>query len=175
MKKIMRLMWVLPLLLFCTLPLQGRAWQWEDDREANTDMQKDKVERIIEKYSNSKYVECVQISPKLLAKLSGAKNTDNLVKNISGLNILSLSKKDSDSRRVCEAFMGEIKEAIKSGYSDLLNIKSNGERVNIYIEDKNSQVVMLIESDDEFSVLNIDGSITNEIIKAVMSGEIKIK
>lgn len=175
MEKIIKFKLIIPLMLLFVLPLQGSAWYKRSCLEMDYDMQIDKIERIIEKYSSSKYVESVKISPKLLAKLSGAKNTDNLIKNVSGLNILSLKKDSEESRKVCNVFTDEIKDAIKKGYSELITIKSGGDNINIYIEDKNAQVVMLIDNNSEFSVLCIDGSITTDIIQAVMNGDIKMK
>lgn len=174
MKQMVTFKLIIPLFMLFALPMQGSAWYEGNDRETTSDFQLDKVARVIEKYANSQYGDNIKISSSLLAKLSGAKNTDNLVKNISGLNILTISKGTPDSKKVCEEFMHEIKGAIKNGYSNLMNIKSKGNDVDVYMEDKNSQVIMLIDGPEEFTVLNIDGVITSEIIKAVMNGDIKI-
>lgn len=174
MKQTITFRWIIPMFMLFILPVQGNAWHERDYREATSDFQMDKVARVIEKYANSQYGDNIKISSSLLSKLSGAKNTDNLVKNITGLNILSVSKSSPDSKRVCEEFKNEIKGAIKNGYSNLMSIKSKGNDVEVYMEDNNSQVVMLIDSPEEFTVLNMDGVITSEIIKAVMNGDIKI-
>ncbi|MEG0518423.1 MAG: DUF4252 domain-containing protein [Bacteroidales bacterium] len=174
MKQTVTFKWMIPVFMLFILSIQGNAWHEGDYRETTSDFQMDKVARVIEKYANSRYGDNIKISSGLLSKLSGAKNTDNLVKNITGLNILSVSKSSPDSKKVCEAFKSEIRGAIKNGYSNLMNIKSKGNDVDVYIEDSNSQIVMLIDSPEEFTVLNMDGVITSEIIKAVMNGDIKI-
>lgn len=166
MKKLLQFWGIILFAVLCTIPVPGSAYD---------ELQLDKMERVIDKYSRSKYAECVDISPALFRQLSGAKNTDKLVENISGLKILVLGKKDRDARIVATTFEGEAKNALKNGYSRLMNVNSDGNMVSIYMEDSSKQIIMLVDSEDEYSLISIDGNITGEIIKAIMDGDIKIK
>lgn len=166
MKKLLKLGWIVLFGMVYFIPVQGNAYY---------ELQLDKMERVIDKYSKSKYAECVDISPVLLRQLSGAKNTDKLVKNISGLKILVLGRSDDDARIIADTFVREAKNALKNGYSRLMNANSDGKTVSIYMEDSSKQIIMLVDSEDEYSLISIDGNITGEIIKAIMDGDIKIK
>lgn len=166
MRKLLKRGWIILFGMLYFIPFSAAAYDG---------LQLDKMTRVIDKYSGSKYAECVDISPVLLKQLSGARNTDKLVKNISGFKILVLGKKDRDARIIADAFEREAKNALKNEYSRLMNVSSDGNTVSIYMEDSSRQIIMLVDSEDEYSLIAIDGNITGEIIKAIMDGDIKIK
>lgn len=142
---------------------------------ASDNMQRESIERIIEKYSKSKYAESVDISPTLLKQLSGAKNTDQLLRDVSGFRLVVIGKTSEESSKLCKSLEQETRNALQKEYSRLMNINSGGSQVAIYMEENSKQMVMLINAENDFTVMLIDGTITQELIKAVMDGEIKIK
>lgn len=152
--------------LFCTTVLKGSPTEI---------MQRENIERIMERYSQSKYAESVDISPTLLKQLSGAKNTDKLLNGVSGFRLLVLSKQGSEALKLAGLLEKEAKEALQKEYSRLMSIHSGGDRVSLYIEEASKQMVMLIDAENDLTLMIIDGSITQELIKAVMDGDIKIK
>ncbi len=160
------------LLLICILGYSGSA---KAGGSYNPELQHDRIELIISKFQESIYVESVEISPLLLRKLSEAESTRNLLKDMTGIRIMVFKKYDRKRGEVCSAFSEELKQALKQGYSKLMSAKSDGESVNIYLEDKSSQVIMLIDNSNEFTLMTIDGCITEGVIKSVMSGEIRLK
>lgn len=142
---------------------------------ASDNMQRESIERIIEKYAKSKYAESVDISPALLKQLSGAKSTDKLLSGVSGFRLVVIGKTGEEASKLSKSLEQETRNALQKEYSRLMSINSEGSQVSIYMEENSKQMVMLINAENDFTVMLIDGTITQELIKAVMDGEIKIK
>lgn len=138
---------------------------------------------IYNKYSDSKDVSAVYISPtmfKLIGQLpdldvemaDGEKmNVAPLMRSFDGFYLLDMPDKSGAA-----AFKQDVQSLIKSGHFEMLmEAKDNGSTVKMYItgKDKISSLVMLAESDGSVQFICLEGYMDRKDFETLIAKSIK--
>ena len=138
---------------------------------------------IYNKYSDSKDVSAVYISPtmfKLIGQLpdldvemaDGEKmNVAPLMRSFDGFYLLDVQDKSGAA-----ALKQDVQSMIKSGHFEMLmEAKDNGSTVKMYIigKDKISSLVMLAESDGSVQFICLEGSMDRKDFESLIAKSIK--
>ncbi|NOZ34783.1 MAG: DUF4252 domain-containing protein [Chlorobi bacterium] len=90
------------------------------------------------------------------------KDLKHLLKNIDNLNFFIAENSNTD-------LLSELNNYLpKSNYKDVMIINDSGSKISFKARERNnsiSEIIMLIEDDNEFVVMNIEGSFTHEELK----------
>ncbi len=144
----------------------------------------DPILSIFNKYEDKDGVESITISPSLLGLMKTGKTNDkktqDLVAKILGLRILSISDKaDQKENPLREQLLAELKPVLNKDYEQFLKVKSEGDRVELYIKknagknsNQNSALLFITSESRSVTVMHLAGIIDKELIDAVMNGEI---
>ena len=146
----------------------------------------DPVLKIFDKYEDREGVESITISPALLGLMkngnSGDKKTQELISKITGLRILKLTDGGAGNkgRANREALTTELQNVVKTGFEQIMKVKSVNERVELYVRHKPdckdcmSALLFIASEENSLSVMHLAGTIDKTVIDAVMNGEIGI-
>ena len=158
-------------ILMCPLIAYGQ-------REA---VAEDPVIKIFNKYEERDGVESITISPALLGLMRNGRTNDqktkDLISRITGLRIITISDgSDGRGRANREALAGELQAAVKNGFEEIMQVRTAGERMELYIRDRDSTGALLFitSNANSITVMHLAGTIDKVLIDAVMSGEIGI-
>ncbi|MBR2457684.1 MAG: DUF4252 domain-containing protein [Bacteroidaceae bacterium] len=128
-----------------------------------------------DKYADMDGVSSVYISksmlkmfPNMSGKINGV-NVGNLAGRLECIQILS-----SDSTEIIKQLRKETKDVnTKSGYEELMRIRDDGERVNIYFKEKKNkknEFVLIADESDEYTIISIVGELTLQEMQEMVSG-----
>jgi UDP-N-acetyl-D-mannosaminuronate dehydrogenase len=96
-------------------------------------------------------------------------NVGNLAGRLECIQILS-----SDSTEIIKQLRKETKDVnTKSGYEELMRIRDDGERVNIYFKEKKNkknEFVLIADESDEYTIISIVGELTLQEMQEMVSG-----
>ena len=98
---------------------------------------------------------------------SGNINLANVAGKINSMQILTCENKSvADELRKETA---HIKP--ENGYEELIRVREEGERVTIYVKEgsKENEYVLLIDEQDEFTIILLNGQLTLEEIQGVIN------
>jgi hypothetical protein len=141
----------------------------------------DPILKIFDRYEEKEGVESITISPSLLELMKNGrtqdKKTQEMIAKITGLRILSLS--DDKNKPVRESLMAELQTAMQKGYEQIMKVKTDGERMELYVRHaspdrtSNTGALLIITTGDGGTVvMHLSGTIDKSMIDAVMNGEI---
>ena len=121
--------------------------------------------KAFEKYADTKNVTYVYISKFMLRMVDASSapsvpgvNTESLMKKLNGIQIISSENKNAIARLKADA-----QSIVKQGkYELLMQVDDDGDKVRIYHREAKPQsaVVMMVEEDDEYSVIVFSGTFT---------------
>ena len=140
----------------------------------------DPVIKIFSKYEDREGVESVTISPTLLRLMiekSNDSRTQELISKIAGLRIITLTDgTGARGRATREALTAELQTVVKNDFEEIMMVRSAGERVELYVRNKDGKGALLFIASDANSVtvMHLAGTIDKSLIDAVMNGEIGI-
>lgn len=128
-------------------------------------------ESFFEKFADRKGVTSVYISKRMFGMMknidSGNINLTNVAGKINSMQILTCENKSvADELRKETA---HIKP--ENGYEELIRVREEGERVTIYVKEgsKENEYVLLIDEQDEFTIILLNGQLTLEEIQGVIN------
>lgn len=128
-------------------------------------------ESFFEKFADRKGVTSVYISKRMFGMMknmdSGNINLANVAGKINSMQILTCENKSvADELRKETA---HIKP--ENGYEELIRVREEGERVTIYVKEgsKENEYVLLIDEQDEFTIILLNGQLTLEEIQGVIN------
>ena len=128
-------------------------------------------ESFFEKFADRKGVTSVYISKRMFGMMknidSGNINLANVSGKINSMQILTCENKSvADELRKETA---HIKP--ENGYEELIRVREEGERVTIYVKEgsKENEYVLLIDEQDEFTIILLNGQLTLEEIQGVIN------
>ena len=124
-----------------------------------------------EKIAEMEGVTSVYVSPKMFGMMNGSNtgdiNIDKVAKKLTGLQILSSENSEAS------AFLRKETSFINTsnGYEELLRIKDEGERVFIYMKEKNdiNEYVLLVDEGKDFTVIILEGRLTMDEIQGLVN------
>ncbi len=136
---------------------------------------------IYNKYSDSKNVSAVYISPamfRLIGKIpdmdagNGDVNLTPIISSLSGLYIISSENKDVNAK------MGkDVEKFLNSGtYELLMEAKDEGEKVTIFTKGSEKTVtgfVLFSDEGDEMTFICLDGNMDRESLENLIAGQSK--
>jgi UDP-N-acetyl-D-mannosaminuronate dehydrogenase len=101
-------------------------------------------------------------------KINGV-NVGNLAGRLEYIQILS-----SDSTEIIKQLRKETKDVnTKNGYEELMRVRDDGERVNIYFKEKKNkknEFVLIADESDEYTIISIVGELTLQEMQEMVSG-----
>lgn len=124
-----------------------------------------------EKIAEMEGVTSVYVSPKMFGMMNGSNtgdiNIDKVAKKLTGLQILS--SENSEASALLRKETSFINTS--NGYEELLRIKDEGERVFIYMKEKNdiNEYVLLVDEGKEFTVIILEGRLTMDEIQGLVN------
>lgn len=128
-------------------------------------------ESFFEKFADRKGVTSVYISKRMFGMMknidSGNINLANVAGKINSMQILTCENKSvADELRKETA---HIKP--ENGYEELIRVREEGERVTIYVKEgsKENEYVLLVDEQDEFTIILLNGQLTLEEIQGVIN------
>lgn len=128
-------------------------------------------ESFFEKFADRKGVTSVYISKRMFGMMknidSGDINLANVAGKINSMQILTCENKSvADELRKETA---HIKP--ENGYEELIRVREEGERVTIYVKEgsKENEYVLLVDEQDEFTIILLNGQLTLEEIQGVIN------
>lgn len=130
--------------------------------------------KMCDNYENRKGVESVNISPKAFSFLVSDSNKDEkaLFNKMKLLRIISVSGKDYKS--TADSLNADVLSFLKKNdFQQIMKMKDDKER--LYMFNKPQELIFLSVSDEEVAVIYINGTIDEDLIKAVAEGQIKIE
>lgn len=130
--------------------------------------------KMCDNYENRKGVESVNISPKAFSFLVSDSNKDEkaLFNKMKLLRIISVSGKDYKS--TADSLNADVLNFLKKNdFQQIMKMKDDKER--LYMYNKPQELIFLSVSDEEVAVIYINGTIDEDLIKAVAEGQIKIE
>lgn len=130
--------------------------------------------KMCDNYENRKGVESVNISPKAFSFLVSDSNKDEkaLFNKMKVLRIISVSGKDYKS--TADSLNADVLSFLKKNdFQQIMKMKDDKER--LYMYNKPQELIFLSVSDEEVAVIYINGTIDEDLIKAVAEGQIKIE
>jgi hypothetical protein len=136
------------------------------------------LDKIFSTYENFKNVEAVSITPELFATLSTEASSNELLKKITMLKMLNVSKGGSEKERShWLTLRTEVSRLIEEyNFSQILKVKEKGEMLEMYLKKgENKVLVFLADSPAEYTMFYLQGNIDKSVIDALMKGDIKIK
>ena len=143
------------------------------------DNSEDPVIKIFNKYEERDGVESITISPALLRLMKNGKSNDKktqeLISKISGLRILSLTDGEGGRGRANrESLTAELQSVVKKDFEEIMMVRSSGERMELYSQNKDGKGALLFitSSSNSVTVMHLAGTIDKTLIDAVMNGEI---
>lgn len=132
-------------------------------------------DKIFAEFEEIKGVESVSISPKIFASyVTGANKTKEaeLFAKMNMLKILSVS--GSNNSKTINSLNTKIFSLVeRERFEQVMRVREDGETLVMY--QKESELLFLANSKNECSVIYISGTIDQELMKAVLSGEISIQ
>ncbi len=124
-----------------------------------------------EKIAEMEGVTSVYVSPKMFGMMNASNtgdiNIEKVAKKLTGLQILSSENSEASALlRKETAFINST-----NGYEELLRIKDEGERVFIYMKEKNdiNEYVLLVDESKEFTVIILEGKLTMDEIHGLVN------
>ena len=145
------------------------------------DAVEDPVIRIFNKYEERDGVESITISPALLGLMRNGRTNDqktkDLISRINGLRIITISDgADGKGRTNREALTAELQAAVKTDFEEIMMVRSAGERMELYIRNKDNRGALLFitSSANTVTVMHLAGTVDKMLIDAVMNGDIGI-
>lgn len=138
----------------------------------------DSFDKLYSKYSGDEEITSVNLSKSLISIMSNFIGDDDvaaqeLLNNVESLKLLISEKSDSKLSADAHAF-------VKSGkYEDLVKVNDGGNKVRIMVQENGDiikDVVALVESEDEFIIINLTGNINpKEVGKVLKTLDIKVE
>ncbi len=128
-------------------------------------------ESFFEKFADRKGVTSVYISKRMFGMMknidSGNINLANVAGKINSMQILTCENKSVADELRKETT--HIKP--ENGYEELIRVREEGERVTIYVKEgsKENEYVLLIDEQDEFTIILLNGQLTLEEIQGVIN------
>ena len=128
-------------------------------------------ESFFEKFADRKGVTSVYISKRMFGMMknidSGNINLANVAGKINSMQILTCENKSGADELRKET--AHIKP--ENGYEELIRVREEGERVTIYVKEgsKENEYVLLIDEQDEFTIILLNGQLTLEEIQGVIN------
>lgn len=142
------------------------------------DTDDDPIIKIFSKYEEMEGVETISISPTMFRLMNSRTNdqkTQELLSKITGLRIITLKDNDNRGRANRETFAAELQTAVKSGFEEIMMVRSAGERIELYVRNNpKSALLFITSSSNSVTAIHIAGTIDQSLIDAVMNGEIGI-
>lgn len=135
------------------------------------------IDNLFAKYADSKNIESVEIAKALFSSLNSIKN-NSLLDKLSNIRVMSVDYTENPGKKRAAAELRKeiAEEILPSGYEKLININNSGEKINIYLSaTEPKHVVMLIDEENEFTFIIINGKITESVILDIIKGDISIK
>lgn len=131
-----------------------------------TGMSQKSIDSIFEKYADTEEVTKINFSGNFLTNIlqQDEKFHDSSIKNFRLLVLeegQSLSSRDKSS---------VISELLGMNYEELMQIRSKGDKVDFYVKDNEDYVtslVMLVQSDDQQIILDLDGKINYDVFNDI--------
>lgn len=127
---------------------------------------------LFDKFSEMEGISSVYISKTMLSMMPDVEadgiQIGKIANKLESIQILSCEKPALiDQLRKETAFISP-----KNGYEELMRMKEDGERINIYLKElKSGQkefVLRIDDKNDEFTIIVITGSLTTEEIKSII-------
>lgn len=130
------------------------------------------VESVLKQISNINGVTTVYLSKSMLGSIKNTKPSGFNIEAVSSkLNYLEIIT--ADEKRDVSAIKKLAKIIYNSPeYEQLMRIKEDGEHIYICkkITSKTTNIIMLIDEDDEFTIIHLDGVMSLEDIQALTKG-----
>lgn len=133
------------MLCFSLLLLSGKA--------------QDLVSDFLQKQPDAEEFTQVNVSPKMFQLLSNIadEETEGIIRNLTGMRIV-VAETDVDKHfALLKSMIGKRK-----GYEELMTVKEEAEKVEMYIRENNgsvSELVILVANGEEFVLMNFTGKI----------------
>lgn len=128
--------------------------------------------KLFEKYSDMDHITCVNITKTMFEMMpnieTGGLNMMNLKGKIESLQILT-----TDNSAQKENLRKDFQHSVGKEYEELIQIKSDSTKANFYVKKKGKQIselVMLADSDDSFSVIQLIGNFTLQDVQNFARG-----
>jgi len=135
--------------------------------------QNDAITRFFEKYMDDERFTVVYVAPKMFQLVSKIETDDDdwnkvreVVKDLGGLRVLSADS-ISDGLAIYKDALGRVPA---SEYSELLTVRDGKENVRIWTKDSGNiiqELLLLVGSPDEFTMLSFTGKIDLDKISAL--------
>ena len=94
---------------------------------------------------------------------------DELIRDIEKMKFLRISKSESEFSR--QEYNALVSEYHSEDFEDLMNMRADGSNFNVFIKEKNKVtegLVVLLDSDDDFAILDIKGAVPlNRLVELV--------
>lgn len=129
-------------------------------------------QKLFDKFAAQEGVTSVHISkamfemmPSLIQNIEGVNL--NALKKIDGLNVLSTDKKE-----LMREMQKTFKELITSSHEELMRILDNGQNITFHAKKKGENIeelLMLIDTSDQYVVIQIKGRFTLQDIQEIIS------
>lgn len=130
------------------------------------------IESMLKSYSGHKDVEITEISSQFLS-LYAKSDKNDLLEKIDKLIVLNFYQVTVPG--FIKKSLSEIKAIVdRESYSKIISLNNASSDVDIYTKDKDV-LIFIMEEKDEGTVIYIKGDIDDQLLKAVMEGEITIK
>ena len=135
--------------------------------------QNDAITRFFEKYTDNERFTVVYVAPKMFQLVSKIETDDEdwnkvreVVKDLGGLRVLSADS-IADGLAIYKDALGRVPA---SEYSELLTVRDGKENVRIWTKDSGNiieELLLLVGSPDEFTMLSFTGKIDLDKISAL--------
>lgn len=135
--------------------------------------QNDAITRFFEKYTDDERFTVVYVAPKMFQLVSKIETDDEdwnkvreVVKDLGGLRVLSADS-IADGLAIYKDALGRVPA---SEYSELLTVRDGKENVRIWTKDSGNiieELLLLVGSPDEFTMLSFTGKIDLDKISAL--------
>ena len=135
--------------------------------------QNDAITRFFEKYTDDERFTVVYVAPKMFQLVSKIETDDDdwnkvreVVKDLGGLRVLSADS-IADGLAIYKDALGRVPA---NEYSELLTVRDGKENVRIWTKDSGNiiqELLLLVGSPDEFTMLSFTGKIDLDKISAL--------
>lgn len=128
-------------------------------------------ESFFEKFADRKGVTSVYISKRMFGMMKNIDSENINLANVAG-KINSMQILTCENKSVADELRKETAHIKpENGYEELIRVREEGERVTIYVKEgsKENEYVLLIDEQDEFTIILLNGQLTLEEIQGVIN------
>jgi len=134
------------------------------------------IDDLFASYEQAKGVNYISLSPSLLKLMKD--DLDEVMSNITSLKILTLDLKTQEQKTLAARIRTDALGLVKQeNFEEIMKVREDQSEFSVYLSKKTHQaqaLLLIADGNSELMLIGITGTISREVINAVLEGKIGI-